>query len=372
MDDTQRAVFRRETLLKKLSAVVAKLPQLNLPATIKAIYAFGGVLREKERLHDIDIICLYVQTPEHSQRWNQFWENFSTHGFHSERSPIHELRGLLEPYYERGVPLDRAVKSPELSEALAAKGVEPQWAGCFSWTDIMNNPIGFFFPSIEKVLKKLLLKGVKGLSFVFLPYDQFMQGKSGYSHLNTVLVWSPESPDIKANLFGRTAEEKREFALQELRKFLNIISESKIKFRELKTELIKGPVKLNFDALENSHMEICDDAGFSYDELLNRCEQARNEMRRYDEEVELLGTIKAAVSRLAEDKDEQKLENPMEEQIAWLTLLWQPKYKVREKRIRELLHILGLPEDKVKTLKSLGSKTDYELINMRFRASNQK
>jgi len=70
MDGSQRAVFKREALLKKLSVVVAKLPQLNLPATIKAIYAFGGVLREKERLHDIDIICLYAQTPEHSQQWN--------------------------------------------------------------------------------------------------------------------------------------------------------------------------------------------------------------------------------------------------------------------------------------------------------------
>ena len=94
----QRATFKRETLFKNISLVVAKLTQLDLPATITAIYGFGGVLRDKERLHDVDAICLYSQTPGQQQRWEKFRENFSSVGFHdSKRRPIHELRDLLEP-----------------------------------------------------------------------------------------------------------------------------------------------------------------------------------------------------------------------------------------------------------------------------------
>lgn len=364
---TQRTTFKRETLLKQLSIVVAKLPFLDLPATIKAVYAFGGVLREKKQLHDIDMICLYNQTEEQSRRWRQFQENFSTVSLqnNNNRRPIHELWPLFETYYGNRLPLARVIGSRELSEALAAKGVEPKWVGCFSWTDIVNNPTGLFFPYIEKVLHKLLLRGVKGLSFIFLEYDQFMQGKSGYSQMNTVLAWSPEKPDIKANLFDRPSEEKREYARKELEKFLKIISEFKNRYMELKSELDKRILKLDFDALESSHSGIPSDAEATYSELLNNCEQARNEMRKYQEEIRVLDTIKAALARLMGDKEWPNLENPIEELVAWLTLSWQPKYEVKEKRIRELLRVLGLPESKVVAIKSPGSRTDYELLSLK-------
>ena len=362
---TERTTFKRETLLKQLSIVAAKLPFLDLPATIKAIYAFGGLLREKKRLHDIDIICLYSQTEEQSRRWRQFQENFCTVNLHNNRRPIHELWPLFKTYYRNRLPLAQAIESNELSEALAAKGVEPKWVGCFSWTDIVNNPTGLFFPHIEKVLHKLLLSGVKGLSFIFLEYDQFIQGKSGYSQMNTVLAWSLENPDIKENLSDRTSEEKRQYARQELGKLLKIISEFRNRYIELKTELNKRILKLNFDALESSHREICGDAEATYSELLTKCEQARNEMRKYEEEITVLDTIKAVLVRLMEDKEWPNLENPIEELVAWLTLLWQPKYKVKEKRTRELLRVLGLPESKVGAIRSPGSKTDYELLNLK-------
>ena len=367
MAGSQRSVIRREILLKKLSTVVTKLSQLDLPATIRAIYTFGGVLREKEYLHDIDVICLYSQTPEQNQRWESFRENFSTYGFHgSQRRPIHELWGLLKPYYRRRLAFARALEHKELSQALAARGIEPQWAACFSWTEIVNNPHGFFIPFIENVLHGLVLKGVRGLSVAFVRYDEFMQGKSGYSHLNAVLTWGPEKPDITSNLFGRTPVERKQFILKELGKFAKAISELKGRHTELKSELVQGPVKLNFKPLEQHHTEIHYSTEWSYSELLTKCEQARNEMRRYEEEFAVLSTIKSAISELAERKERPKLGNPVEEQVAWLTLLRQPKYLVRERRIRELLRILGLPEDKVKTIKSPGSKTDYELIDLRF------
>lgn len=367
VDSNQRALFKRGTLIKKLSSVVARLPQLDLPATIRAIHAFGGVLRDKERLHDVDAICLYSQTPEQSERWAKFRENFNNVSWHGKRSPIGELWDLLKPYYERELSLAKAVECEELSRPLAARGVEPQWAGCFSWTEVLHNPLGVFFPYIEKVLQRQLLKGVKGLSLIFIQYDEFMQGRSGYSHLNSVLAWTPEKPDINSNLLGRTPEEKKELILKELGMFSDLISESKVRYTDIKSKLRQVPIKLNFEALERRHSEISYSAQESYTELLTRAEQARNEMRRYEEEIAVLTTINLAVSRVAEEKEEPKLENLVEEQVAWLTLSWQPKYLVKEARVRELLQILGLPENRVKTLKSPGSKTDYELINMRFR-----
>ncbi len=154
----ERSVFRRETLLKKLSLVVARLPQLDLPATIKAMYAFGGILREKERLHDVDVICLFSLTSEQSQRWARFCDNFSGIKPDSKSSSLKELRPLLDPYYEKRIPFAQAVKDRRLSQALDDRGVEPAWAGCFSWTQLLHNPLGFFHPSIETVLRKLTLK----------------------------------------------------------------------------------------------------------------------------------------------------------------------------------------------------------------------
>lgn len=361
--NNQRVAFKRETLLKSVSLVVAKLAQLDLPATITAIYALGGVLRDKERLHDVDAICLYSQTPEQQEWWERFRENFSSVSLHDrKRRPIQELWDLLKPLYEQQVPFARAIKNEEFSEALASRGVEPQWAACFSWTDILHNPLGFFFPYIERVLQRMLLGGTKGLSFIFMPHEEFIQGKSYFSKLNSVLAWSPEKPDIVANLLGRTLEQKIKLVIRELDMFLTLICELKAQYEEAKVSLRQAPIKLNFEALERCYTEISYTAQESYPELLAECEQARSEMRRFNEEIEVLKTIKSALPNITKPREGPILANPTEEQVAWFTLEWQPKYEVKEKRIREILRTLALPEDKVKTVKRRGFKTEYELI----------
>jgi len=125
----QRTLFKRETLVKKLNSVVEKIPLADLPATIKAIYAFGGILREKERLHDIDVFCLFSQNQEQSQRWQKFRESFNNLSHSGQKSPIRELWHLLEPYYDKEISLAHAVQSRKLYEALIARGIEPKWAG---------------------------------------------------------------------------------------------------------------------------------------------------------------------------------------------------------------------------------------------------
>lgn len=368
-----RSTLKKEILLKRLSAVVAKFPQLILPAHIEAIYVFGGMLREKERLHDIDAIFLYSQTKEQSERWDIFWGNFNNlvNG-DQERSSIDEVWPVLEPYYEESVSLSKAVKSEEISKALIAKGIEPKWAGCFSWTEIVNNPRGIFTPFIDIVLQRMLLKGVRGLSAIFIKYEDFIQGKSGYSKLNTALAWSPQKLDIEANLFGRTPEEKKKLILKEIEMFAGVISDQKSRYMESKDKFLHSPVKLNFEGLERERIEITYSKKESYAGLLEKCELARNQMRRNEEELSVLNTIHSVLGRLEERKESPVLVNPIEEQVAYLTLLWQPKYKVKEKRIRELLHILGLPEGRVETIKRPSGKTDYQLVDMKFkRATGQ-
>lgn len=264
-------------------------------------------------------------------------------------------------------PLSKAVEHKELSQALVAKGVVPHWAGSFSWTEVLHNPHGIFFPYIEKVLQRLLVKGARGLSFIFVEYDQFMQGKSGYSHFNTILAWNPEQPDISSNLLGRTAKEKKQLIIKELRMFLDQISQLKTEYVENKTELIPAPIELNFEALECSHKDISYHPREPYAKLLLKSEQARNEMRRYQEEIAVLTTLKLALSRLKGEAGEAQLDNPIEEQVAWFTLSLQPKYLVKERRTRQILQILGLPENRVRTRGRPSSKTDYELIDVRFR-----
>ena len=360
----QRTLFKRETLVKKLTNVVERIPLADLPATIRAIYAFGGILRDKERLHDIDLFCLFSQNQEQRQRWDKFRERFNNLSHGGQKSSIGELWHFLEPYYDKEVSLADAVQSKELYEALVARGIEPKWVGCFSWTDILNNSMGFFYPFIENVLKGLLTKNVRNMTFIFTTYDDFIEGKYGYSRFNCVLAWSPEKPDIAVNLFSRTSKEKKKFILAELQKFTEIIAESIAKYSESKNELVQMPLKLNFEALEERHVEIIYSPKETYEELVAKCEMARNEMRQYDEENAVLNTLQSALMMLRKPGEMSNIEDSIEGQVTRLTLEWQPKRVVKEKRIREILKTLGLPEERVKTVKHSGRKTYYELVNM--------
>jgi hypothetical protein len=363
----KRSTFKRETLLNSLSALIEKLPQANLPADIKAIYIFGGMLREKERLHDLDAIFLYSQTEEQSKQWKNFWHSFNNLvSGGQEQSPLNLVWPLLRTYYQREIPLFKAVASKKLSKALLTNGINPVWAGCFSWTEIINNPRGIFIPFMDVVLQRMLLRNIKGLSAIFLDYESFLQGNAGYSKLNTVLAWSPEKPDIEFNIFGRNSGDKEKLILKEIGMFTEAISEQKLRYSDIRTRLIHGPVKLDFPALEQKHSEIVYSQDENYASLLEKCEHARNQMRNYEEEISVLNTIHSVFDRLEELKSNPMLENPIEEQVAYLTLLWQPKYKSKENRTRELLRLLGLPEEKVKTIKRPNSRTSYKLDEMRF------
>ncbi len=363
----QRSTFYKETLLKKLSQVVEKIPTLDLPAEIKAIYAFGGVLRDKAKLHDVDLVCVYSFTSEQKVRWDRFFHNFTDIHHGTQTSPLMELWPVLRPYHEKEISLVKAIEDEPVIQALTQKGVPPRWAACFSWTEIANNPYGLFFPYIEKVFQKLLLPGARGLSFIFVSEADFITGKSVYSGVtqNHVLAWSPEKPDIRTNLLGRTSQEKEQFLRTELAKFIKEIAEFKNEYTTAKDRLRHSELKLDFKTLEKGHPAIVFNTDETYDQLLEKCEQGRQEMRLYQEEIEVLKTIESALNRYRWGSSEI-CGNPINEQIAYLTLIYQPKQMVKEERIRQILRTLGLPEQKVKTKKYPGYRyrTEYELMDM--------
>lgn len=308
---------------------INELPKLDLPAEIKAIYVFGSILRDKEEPKDLDAIFLYSQTPEQKERWEKFRKNFATYDLHdSSRFPLREIKEHLLPFYHKGT-LAEAVKDKELSKVLIAREIPPEWAGCFSWSEIFHNPHGFFIPYIERVLRRLLLKGKRGFRDVaFVQYNDFIQGKSSFSHLHLVLAWSPEKLNVYSNILERPYDEKRGLILKEIESSLARISELKKQYIELKQSLQQTLLKLKFSPLEQTHSLISPIGKESYAELKTLSEQARAEEEKYQEEIKVLSTIKGV---LPPPQELYSLYS-IEEAVACLVLIHQPKYEIHRSK----------------------------------------
>ncbi|PIU12627.1 MAG: hypothetical protein COT21_03340 [Hadesarchaea archaeon CG08_land_8_20_14_0_20_51_8] len=368
MTNKRRGFFKRETLIQNLKTVVERIPQLDLPARIVAIYSFGGILRDKKRLHDFDLVLFYTLAPEQKARWERFRRNFSTHLIDEHRNPIFELREYFNPYRKQDIPLREAVKDESLSKVLRDKGIEPSWAGCFSWTEIFNNPHGIFIPEIEVVIRKMLLgRRVKGLQVLVFNHEDFSAEKAPIAAKNYVLAWSPEAPDIQKNLDSRTPMQKIEFLTKELDHFLNNeIPKLRKAYLEAKERIakanVKAGLKLDIEALDGQHIKIERTGNELYQELLEKCERARTEMRRYREETAVLEELARNIEHWNEVKNETYFtDHCVEDYVTLWTLDGVRKQEVKEERIREILRVIGLPENNVMALRSYRNKVSFHL-----------
>lgn len=364
-----RSLLKRETLIRNLKKVVEKIPTLDLPATIMAIYAFGGMLREKERLHDFDIVVLYSMTPEQQVRWKKFCSNFSTVDLnHEQRQPLDELREHFAPFLKRGIPLSEAVKDETLAKVLRARAIVPDWAGCFSWTDLYFPFIGIFSPSIETVIRRVLLgKRVRGLQVIVRKYDEFTKGNTLMVAKNYKLVWSPDRSDIEKNLEYRTLGQKTKYLNKEINHFLNEeIPRLRKEYEEARNKVIeantKVGAKLDVYSLDKQHLEIQVTDAECYEELRDKCEKARSEMRKYREETIVLHALVNALEYWLQVKNNPYFINHGAENcIALWAIRGVRKEEVKEERVREILRTLKLPEDHVITLKRYQMRTEYML-----------
>lgn len=368
-----RSLLKRETLIRNLRRVAEEIPKLDLPATIEAIYAFGGILREKERLHDIDLVILISMTPEQEARWQKFCSNFSTIDRDDrDRYPLWELRKNFEPYRKREILLREAVKDEKLAKVLLDKHIVPAWAGCFSWTSIYYPSVGIFFPSIEIVIRKLLIgRRIRGLQVIIRKYEDFVKGKTLMVAKNFKLAWSPEKPNIEKNLEFRTLKQKKKYLVSELDHFLNEeIPRDREEYVEARNDVVqanvKANVKINIDALDEQHAKIQRVGNEPYDELLGKCEQARIEMAKYREETTVLSLLAQKLDRWLEIKNESFVaEHTAESYIAYEIIRDITKREVKEERVRNVLRVLKLPEDRVITIRRYGSGTEHVLSESR-------
>ena len=369
-----RSELKRDTLIRNLKRAIARAHSENLPATIREVYAFGGILRGKEKAHDFDAIFLYDQTPEQELRWRWFYCCFGQGGdeivemlLQKEGIDLGALRkkvyAILRPYYEQGISLRKTATLDPVAEKLKSITIEPSWVGCFSWTEVFFNPFGLFLPSIDKVLRTLLCKGMKGIQVFFKNYKSFKEGFT-WPAKNYRLAWSPENPDIEKNL-KMQPEEKVAFLTNELKNFVEQLAQSKEDFSKVQNELATLAqnlgIKLNFEGLTSKHVDLSYSENEPYEQLRVKCEQARKEMRAYTEETTVLRNLLDSTRRLQEGMNDPFYSKyPPQDWVTYWTIIGIPKSDVKEKRIREFLKDLGLPEKHVVTIRHVGY-TRHEL-----------
>jgi len=359
-----RRLFKRETLIRNLEKIVDRIPKLDLPADIVAVYAFGGMLREKRHLHDFDLVFLYSMSEKQAKRWLRFFKNFLTYDSESGRYPLNEIWSMLEPYWKQRIPLRMAFKDEELARTLSERGIVPQWAGCFSWTEILEGYVaGLFFPDIREVIRRMLLgKRVRGLQILVEEYEKFMKGDTILTPKNYVLAWSPEKPNVRENL-KMSPEEKIAFITKELEFFIDKISTFKEEWMEAKRRVmelsIKASIRLGLEALEKRHSEVKILGSEPYETLKEKAETAREEMRKYIKETAILWGVAGALEKWIKIKDALH-DHPAEDYISLWVIKDVRKRDAKEEEIREVLRTLKLPESHVITIREYG-RTWYEL-----------
>jgi predicted nucleotidyltransferase len=359
--------LKKETLINNLKRIVDNIPKLDLPAEVTSIYAFGSILREKKNPHDIDLFIRYTMTPEQIKRWERFEKNFST--CDNNGNSIRKLEKYLLPYQARRIPLNETVKNEELANILRQHGIEPTWAGCFSWTRVLGyNPYGFR-PSIETVMRKMIFgRKAKGLQTEFSQvYFPTIEDIHSLTARNYCLGWSKEKPDVEANLLRRSIEEKLSHNTKELDHFIGQeIPRLKKNFLEAKElvmkSTVKAKIKLDMDALESKHVEIQRTGTESFLEIAEKCEQARLEMNNFQDETRVLEII--AYTLGSSDRIDYWVNSKgysIEEYISRNVIEDSKRSYLSESRAREILRILGMPEGNIITIKRHGFGTQYEL-----------
>jgi hypothetical protein len=374
---SKRGNLKRATLLRSLKAIIERIPKLDLPANIVAVYAFGGMLREKSKLHDFDLLFLYSMTPDQVLRWDRFRDNFSTYGLgpNYAKLPTSELEDIFMPFKKRGISLHHAVQDEKLASLLLQKGVPPSWAGCFSWTEIFTgyHGDGVFYPDLDRVIRRILIgKQFRGLQVQTQRLEDFEKKQMWLVAKNYVLAWSPEKPDIEENVEGRSQQDRINYIIKELDFFINEQipqlrngSNNRPCYQEAKEAVIKGSaeagIKIDLGALDRQHINVERNGTESYKELLQKCEMARTEMRSYHKEIIVLNQITFALQNWTRVRKEGYLQRKRpEDQIAQWVVEGVEKTAVKESDIRQILRTLNLPEHNVITIKGYGF-THYRL-----------
>jgi hypothetical protein len=189
---------------------------------------------------------------------------------------------------------------------------------------------------------------------------------------NYVLAWSPDKPDIEANIEQRPEEDKISYIKKELDHFVNHELPAAINgsdmwagYKAVRDSVSKksaeAGVSIDFVALDEQHVEIKLTGSESYEELKQKCELARCEMRKYRIETKVLEEVESAIQRWLELRNDSYFKDYVAEDFVALYVIENiEKSAVKEDDIRQVLRTLSLPDDHVITIRRYGY-TSYRL-----------
>ena len=345
-----RRLFKQKTLIRNIERIIDRAQKEDLPARIREVYAFGGILRGREVAHDFDAVFLYDQTPEQGLRWEKLRNTLIDREFLEE----------LSKCYPSELELGEVISAEPMISVLKEKGADLRWAVCFSWTDIFSS-LGTPMVTIEKVLRSMLTGGMRGIQAVFRSYEDFKRGETMLLPKNFKLAWSPEKPSINNNLM-MSPEEEKSFLASELSLFIQDLEKQREELAKVisnaQTRAREQGIDLDFEELLSVHRRMTFDESYGPEELREKCELARSEMRAFREEIATVETLAFKLENLRESAAE--LKRDPKSLLAFWTILRTRKREVKEERIREILRLLGLPENQVITLRYYGG-TSYHL-----------
>ena len=339
---TKKRLFRRETLVKNLRKLVNRIKKEELPATVRAVYVYGGFLRGKEKAKDIDVAVEYELTPEQEYRWKAFTEIVCG-------SQMRELFRIADAL---GYTLEEFASLPRIEKVFS--DAKMPWLKYLSWSDVLYGVE--CQPQITKVISKQLRGRSRGLHIWMGPPPSE----------NYIKVWSPDAPNIEENLAEaeklRTSILKKElikFIEQEKdrrKEFERVAKRVKTLAEELQLKLSIKVDRININPSEEKNIK----------QLEKDCEALREKLNEYDDVTYVLELVTQAIEHIKTNRMFQAHDDPHnytpEEYIVKHVLSERRWRDLTENRARDILRKLGLPEDRIITIKYYNAR-DYRAFS---------
>lgn len=386
---------RQKMLLKQLESVLEVAQRTTLPRQVLEIQGYGSFFRGKPDARDVDVSVkfgeehrlfkLYRETV--TEMYNDFNEIDS-----EKREKYPTPKDFFDATYGKAVALEKYGEETKNMIALFS-----QWLDGITWSMLsMDERSGVLY---SEVLSNKILKRKAHARNVSIKSDGL-----GLVTSTVFTLWSPEEPDYKENI-RQVFERVRESRLSSLKEFLlqivgvkkqeEVISKiialtierdySKIEMQELPElfpQLSRTRLEDLYDTWNNMDEKEITLAGLDHDreldtgkyqmlpddELGKLVEQKRKELK---DRTRSVSVMQHALSQLNYTIYASKVEGRIPHHkiagcAALFTLKEINKKKADEKKIREVLRQIGLPEDRVKTTVRKGERTRYRLMREHF------
>ncbi|NVM54334.1 MAG: hypothetical protein HWN66_11585 [Candidatus Helarchaeota archaeon] len=259
-------LYKREDLIKKLQKIADKISDVELPTTIDEIHVFGSILREKERVPDIDV---YLKCSKSEQQRKKIENIRNT--LQDENNPHRNY--ILEALWEENRETRRSIKnlvkeSEKFRIALNKIGYPAEWFQCITWSHIYRwlsmIPLEtILFPEEKTIIRKLLVGNLKGFKDFYILMRPTVAK-------NTVLAWSLDRPNVKKNIDERPEGQKLKFLEKELD---NLIVQMNHFHKTIKPTLDLENFSYETPIIERTGKE-------SKEELLTKIEVLRNQLKK--------------------------------------------------------------------------------------------